>query len=132
MGFHSEKIFEVIRDPKLCGHVVVLKPEDLPTTEGLELYQFLKQKWQIESEMILNQYIDFPLKTQELDQIGQTGSSSELKNVSEYFAQTSREQDTCFEQIQKTKKDILQTPFCFQRDNPQKFIETLSREIKRI
>lgn len=132
MGYHSEKIFEVIRDPKLCGHVVVLKPEDLPTTEGLELYEFLKQKWQIESEMILNQYIDFPLTTLELGNIAKNGSSQEIKNVSDYFAQTSREQDICFEQIKKTKQNILQTPFCFQRDNPQKFIEALSREIKRI
>jgi hypothetical protein len=132
MGYHSEKIFEVIKDPKLCGHVLVLKPENLPTIEGLEFYQFLKEKWQIESEIILNQYIDFPLKTFGLAQIAKSGSSQEIRDVSDYFAQTSREQDICFEQIKHAKKGFLQAPFCFQRDNPQKFAEVLAQEIKRV
>jgi anion-transporting ArsA/GET3 family ATPase len=122
MGFHSEKIFEVIRNPQQTDHFIVLKPEDLPTAEGLELYQFLKKEWAIDSKLVVNQYMEYPLNTSEMETISAKSSSPPLRDLSRYFAQLSHEQDMCTEEVRENKKDFLFTPFVFKKENTHQFL----------
>ncbi len=60
MGHHSQKMVEVIKNAEICEQVVLFKAEDLPTTEALELVQFLKDEFGSNPQLVCNQFLEIP------------------------------------------------------------------------
>lgn len=130
MGYHSQKIFEVICDPDLSTHLLVLRPEDLPTIEGLEFYHFLKDKWNIQGQIILNQYLQFPKTTNELKELMQLTDDDGIQKICQYFYKVSVEQENCFLQVRQEKAKAVCVPYSFDKEDVFAFLSSLNEKIK--
>lgn len=58
MGQHSRGIDLCLRDPNICEVHLVTLPEELPTTETIELYQQLKNEFGITPRVYLNKLLN--------------------------------------------------------------------------
>jgi len=130
MAYHSEKILEVIRNASLSTHFVVLKPEELPTVEGLELCQFLKKEQSIDAQIVLNQYMNFPLEEKKLNELSISASAENMRSLCKEFFQFSKEQNECFSQIKQAQSNFFVTPFVFDKQNSQTFLTKIFAETK--
>ncbi|MGE4130104.1 MAG: ArsA-related P-loop ATPase [Bdellovibrionales bacterium] len=66
MGHHSRGIVEVMRDRKQSTYHVVVLPEEMPVTEGLELARQIQQELEQEPKMVLNRWFRSPLSKEQL------------------------------------------------------------------
>lgn len=131
MGVHSEAMFKVIQDPSLCQQIIVIKPEELPTVEGLELKDRLKSELNLDSTIVCNQILNFPLTEEEFKKELKIANSSATKNFVEYFAKTFAEQTACLKQIWDCDSSYISVPFCFFNQDKFEFISELSKSFAR-
>ncbi len=66
MGEQSRSIVRVMHDPKFTRFYVVMLPEDLPVTEGLELAKDIETELEQRPQLVLNRWLDCPLTPAEL------------------------------------------------------------------
>jgi anion-transporting ArsA/GET3 family ATPase len=66
MGEQSRSIVRVMRDPALTKFHVVLIPEDLPVTEGLELARDIQSEMDQRPQLVFNRWLDSPLTIEQL------------------------------------------------------------------
>lgn len=126
MGVHSENMMGVIQDPSLCEQIIVIKPEELPTVEGLELKDNLKKDLGLDSTIVCNQILEFPLSENEL--LDEAKKSSGVnKEFSEYFAKIFEEQKNCLKQVQEKTSGYIPVNFCYNNSNKYEFISELGK-----
>ncbi len=66
MGEQSRAIIKVLKDPAATRFYVVMVPEDLPVTEGLELARDIQGEMEQTPRLILNRWLECPLSLAEL------------------------------------------------------------------
>lgn len=130
MGLHSEKMMEVIQDPELCEQIIVIKPEELPTVEGLELKENLKSDLGLNSTIVCNQILSFPLSEQELNDEAKKSTGAN-KDMSEYFFKIFEEQKNSLKQIRQADSNYISLPFSFNNANKLEFIEELGKNFSK-
>lgn len=126
MGVHSENMMQVIQDPNLSQQIIVIKPEELPTVEGLELKDNLKKDLGLNSTIVCNQILEFPLTEKELGDEAKT-STGENQEIATYFAKIFDEQKISIQQITDNDKNFISIPFCFHNSNKYEFIAELGK-----
>lgn len=67
MGEQSRGIVKVLKDPKLTSFYVVMIPEELPVTEGLELARDIQKEMEQRPKLILNRWLECPLSLEQLN-----------------------------------------------------------------
>lgn len=67
MGEQSRSITRVMRDPQLTRYHIVMMPEELPVTEGLELARDVQAEMEQKPELILNRWLNSPLQRAQLE-----------------------------------------------------------------
>jgi anion-transporting ArsA/GET3 family ATPase len=126
MGVHSENMMQVIQDPNLCEQIIVIKPEELPTVEGLELKDNLKKDLGLDSTIVCNQILEFPLSEKELRDEARNSTGSN-KEFSEYFSKIYDEQKNCLKQIKDKAPNYIPIKFCYNNSNKYEFISELGK-----
>ena len=66
MGEQSRSIVSVLKNPDLARFYVVMIPEELPVTEGLELARDIQSEMEQRPQLILNRWLECPLKPEQL------------------------------------------------------------------
>lgn len=127
MGHHSEKINEIIVDPKWTSHFIVMKPEELPTQEGLELYWDLKKDLGVESQILMNMYLEPPIPIEEIKKISL--AKNESSDLASFYHQVFQEQKTCLERVQKEIPKVTLIPFNYEIEDKMKFLEFTSEAL---
>lgn len=117
MGFHSQKMVEVIENPNLCEQIIVFKPEDLPTIEGLELFQFLKTEFKSQPHLVCNQFLDIPEDIMKADH-------PELRFYRKYIEQ----QRLNLGRAEQQQKNFLKIPYILDLKNGLELTQTLAKE----
>lgn len=126
MGVQSESILKVIRDPQLFQQIVVIKPEELPTVEGLELQDNLKKDLKIDCSLVCNQILEFPLNGKEFEtEINQ--AQGETKDFVSELSQVFFEQKACIEKLSRKDPSFVSIPFCFDNSNKLGFVGTIGK-----
>jgi len=126
MGVHSENMMQVIQDPNLCEQIIVIKPEELPTVEGLELKDNLKKDLGLDSTVVCNQILEFPLSEKELKDEAKNANGVN-KEFSEYFSKIYDEQKNCLIQVQEKAPNYIPMKFCYNNTNKFEFISELGK-----
>lgn len=107
MGEQSRSIDAVLRSAhNTCFHVVVA-PEELPVVEGLELAQWLHEKFGLQPEIILNRWLVPPVTLDELKVLPQSEFTSYLKFLLE------RQQNLEQQILEQTRK-IKRVPYSWE------------------
>lgn len=130
MGVQSESILKVIRDKELFQQIVVIKPEELPTIEGLELRENLQKSLEIESLLVCNQVMDFPLNENEFEEeLG--ASKGEVKEFVNDLAQNFYEQRACLQKVWDRDSKYISVPFYFDNINKIEFVGYLGKSFEK-
>lgn len=125
MGVQSENMLKILQDPEWCQQVIVIKPEELPTVEGLELKDNLKADLGLDSILVCNQILDFPLTEEEFKkEISATGPDQEM---AEYFSKIYQEQKACLKQVWDKDSSYIPVKFCFHNSDKFEFISELGK-----
>lgn len=107
MGEQSRGIDAVLRSAaNSCFHVVVA-PEELPVVEGLELAQFLRDKFQTSPEIILNRWLVPPVTLEELKKLPQSEFTA-------YLAFLLERQQSLEQQILAQTQKIKRVPYSWE------------------
>lgn len=69
MGEQSRSMDALLRSSKNTKFYVVVTPEELPTTEGLELCEFLTNKFNVPPVIVMNRWLIPPLSRADLQKI---------------------------------------------------------------
>ncbi len=129
MGVQSESILKVIRDKDLFQQIVVIRPEELPTVEGLELREKLKQDLKIDSLLVCNQILDFPLEQKGFEEaLG--ASKGENKEFVNDLAQNFYEQRSCLQKIWDIDSSYVSIPFCYDNSNKLQFVSSIGKSFE--
>lgn len=67
MGDQSKAIIKVLKDPELTRFYVVMIPEELPVAEGLELARDIQAEMDQNPHLILNRWLESPLRVEQLN-----------------------------------------------------------------
>lgn len=67
MGEQSRSIISVLKNPELTKFYVVMIPEELPVTEGLELARDIQAELEQSPQLILNRWLECPLSPEKLN-----------------------------------------------------------------
>lgn len=118
MGIHSRDMIRVIQDAEYTQHFIVLKPEELPVVEGLELQAQLQKDFSIQSHLICNQKFDYP-----------EVSSEEASPMENFF----KEEDTLQKKYLNLLADkrTLISKHCFHKKNRFEFLNTIFNDLIR-
>jgi len=81
MGEQSRAIVRVLKDPALTRYHVVMIPEELPVTEGLELARDIQSELEQSPRLILNRWLESPLNSQQLEKFSGHGFADYLSVV---------------------------------------------------
>ncbi len=132
MGAHSESMRRVIQDPDLCQQIIVIKPEELPTVEGLELKEQLKSELNLNSTIVCNQILNYPLNTEEFASELKNCKSPSEKNFVEYFAKMFAEQRDCLKKVWDKDSGYIPIPFCFFSHDKYELVAELSKSFETL
>ncbi len=83
MGDQSRAIVRVLKDPALTCYHIVMIPEELPVTEGLELARDIQSEMEQRPSLILNRWLDSPLTPAQLAKFSGHGFADYLSLVLE-------------------------------------------------
>lgn len=67
MGEQSRSIVRVLKDPTLTRIYVVMIPEELPVTEGMELARDIRQELEQDPHILLNRWLECPLTVEQVN-----------------------------------------------------------------
>jgi anion-transporting ArsA/GET3 family ATPase len=131
MGVQSESMIKVMENPELCQQIIVVRPEELPTVEGLELQESLKNELGLNSTIVCNQILEFPLTEDEL-KTEITSTTGDNQALSEYFSKIFEEQRVCLKQLWDRDSSYIPMNFCFKNSNKYQFIEELGKSFSGV
>lgn len=113
MGEQSRSIIEVLKNPELVRFHVVMIPEDLPVTEGLELARDIQAELEQTPHLILNRWLDCPLSVDQLDAFKGHG-------FAEYLSVLVNRQILTRKNIEGRGMTLTTLPWLFQASGPER------------
>ncbi len=116
MGVHSREMIRVIQDPTYTQHFIVLKPEELPVVEGLELQSQLRTDFLIEAHLVCNQILTYP-------KISNTASEP----VEVFFREENELQKKYLNLLED--KRALTAQHCFHKKDKIAFLNSIFRDL---
>lgn len=119
MGAQSQSMIQVLQDPKYTQHLVVLKPEEMPVVEGLELQKSLKAQFGVDSELICNQVYQYPFQNQDL--VG-------TDEMSQFFLQEKITQDSYVDKLRETACFVN---YHFDKKDRFEFLQSIYEDLAR-
>lgn len=120
MGEQSRSIVSTLKDPKETKIYVVLIPEELPVTEGLELARDIERELEQAPELILNRWLESPLNTTKLKKFKAHGFADYLSTLLE-------RQGELGDELKKSKLPLRKLPWLLAEAVPER-IRKLARE----
>jgi len=123
MSEQSKEIIKAITDKELCKHYVVTIPEELPTSETIELVEILESEFNIFPIIVGNRWLETNINLENIE-------SNELTDFISYLKALSKRQEACVEKLSKLKNKFLSLPLVFEV-NPKLLTDKLSRVIAR-
>lgn len=130
MSIQSEKMLEVLKEPSLCEQIIVIKPEELPTVEGLELKVNLKNDLGLDSTIVCNQVLEFPLSEEEFKSAVEKSEGSS-KEMAVYFSKIFEEQRKSLKEISKVDPNYIIVPFSFSNTDKLRLVDELGESFVR-
>lgn len=112
MGEQSRNINTCLRDSNVCFYHVVCLPEELVIQESLELVQFLKNKFEISAELIINKVLDVNLSEETLNQ-SKVGES-DLARFASYLLRQTQHQRLMLEKAKTFAPKFVKVPLFFE------------------
>jgi anion-transporting ArsA/GET3 family ATPase len=113
MGEQSRGIVAVLKNPQLTKFHVVMIPEDLPVTEGLELARDIQAEMDQAPHLILNRWLDCPLTLPQLARFRGHG-------FAEYLTVLLERQNALLKTIQPRGLEVRRLPWLFDQEVPEK------------
>lgn len=94
----------MIRDPSVTNFYIAMIPEELPVTEGLELYDYLGANFQKNICLIKNRWVDSPVPRESLQKMDQPFA---------HFLERQLKRQDFFDQRLKEHQRQIRMPFYF-------------------
>lgn len=113
MGEQSRSIVEVMRNPALTQIHVVMIPEELPVTEGLELARDIQAELEQTPRLILNRYLDSPLSIERLQPFKGHG-------FADYLSVVLNRQEAARKNAESRGMPLMILPWLFDSAAPEK------------
>jgi anion-transporting ArsA/GET3 family ATPase len=121
MGDQSRSINEVMKDPALTRYHVVLLPESLPMTEGLELAKEIEWELSQKPTLILNRRLNFPLSAEEIRSL-----HAPPESFAAYLASLMERQESAEKAMHAAELKSISLPWLFGEDGAEKIREMAS------
>lgn len=121
MGEQSRSIVQTLKDPKLTKIYVTVIPEEMPVTEGLELGRDVQSELEQTPHIILNRWLESPLKTGQLKPFAG-------HDFAAYLGQLLDRQEAARAQI-GSRFPVTQLPWVF-ADTPHEKIRALAPRLE--
>ncbi len=112
MGAQSREIDSVLRDPDLTAFWIVTLLEEMPVAETLEFYQRLQEEFGIQSEVIVNKYLQLPISERELETIAE-GDAQGLGEFARYLGAVAERQGRFLKALEKAGAPLRKIPLIF-------------------
>lgn len=122
MGEQSRSIVATLKDPELTRFHVVMTPEELPVTEGLELARNILEEMGQTAHLVLNRWLDCPLT------LSQTGKFRG-HDFADYLSTLLERQKKALETLRAQKASLRILPWLF-NDSPGEKIRQISRAVE--
>lgn len=130
MGVHSHAIYEVITNPSQTGFVVVTLPDELPTTECLELRSTLKSEFNIEPDIIVNRCFSSPVSLDGIHKLRpQIKDDTGLGVFLRYLDHKIMRQEANVARIKKFTDRIVELPLVFEKQSGHEVSAEVSRGV---
>lgn len=113
MGDQSRAITAVLKDPALTRFHVVMIPEELPVSEGLELARDIQSEMEQNPALVLNRWLECPLSETQLDRF----SGHEF---ADYLKVHLERQDELMKSIELRGLKKITLPWLFTDNVPEK------------
>lgn len=120
MGEQSRNIIKVMNDPELTRYYVVMIPEELPVTEGLELARDIQKELKQTPHMILNRWLEAPLDLRQL-------SAFRGQEFADYLTLILERQAQARKAVEAQKLALTVLPWLFSESVPQKIHDLSAR-----
>ncbi|MEK2689280.1 ArsA family ATPase [Bdellovibrio sp. GT3] len=127
MGEQSRSIIRVLRDQNITKYHIVSLPEELPLKESTELFEYLKNEFSVEPNLVMNKVLDVNIPLSSLKN-AETQTSSDLGLFAQYLEQQLDRQQSMFKQAGTNFKNIVKVPLFFETD-PWKLVEKAVEKI---
>lgn len=115
MGIQSREIDAVIRNPDLTAYWVVTILEEMPVVETLEFHSQLKTDFGIHCEVIVNKYLQLPVKDQELKKLTEKDSHG-LAEFARYLTAVADRQSQFLKELTKSRVPLRKIPLILTTD----------------
>ncbi|HMN67324.1 MAG TPA: ArsA-related P-loop ATPase [Bdellovibrionales bacterium] len=113
MGEQSRSIIATIKDPTLTKIYVVMIPEELPVTEGLELARDIQSELDQSPRLIFNRWLESPLDVNAL-------AKFRGQEFADYLAVLLTRQEALLKQVQGRGLPVTVLPWLFDESAPEK------------
>lgn len=120
MGEQSRSIIRVMRDSAQVRYHVVMIPEELPVTEGLELAKDIQTEMEQRPQLIFNRWLNSPLSLEQLQKF-------RGHEFADFLILQIERQTGLFEQAQLRGLPIQKLPWVFQPGLPEQ-VRVLSNQ----
>lgn len=104
MGEQSRSIDQWIRRSDFCEVHIVCLPEELPTTETIDLYRSIESEFGLKPNVYVNKFVD----------ITKQQISSEKKEIQDYFLNIIQQQKNSLDQLDQSGISYKTIPFIYE------------------
>jgi hypothetical protein len=122
MGEQSRSIIDVLKNPQLTRFHVVMIPEELPVSEGLELARGIQAELEQDPHLVLNRWLESPLSLEQVLKF-------QGHEFADYLATLLRRQLKSKAEVRAPGLPVKILPWLF-TDNPGEKIRQMSRQVE--
>jgi len=122
MGHHSREIENVLRNPKICGYIVVTLLEEMPVVETLDFCRSLKAELGIDCQVIANRVLNVPVSREDLLKIESVDPAG-MGEFAKYLVFIADRQGDFLQALRKEMSQIKCVPLIFSNDPDQLVVQ---------
>jgi anion-transporting ArsA/GET3 family ATPase len=115
MGHHSREIENVLRNPKLCGYIVVTLLEEMPVVETLDFCRSLKSELGVTCQVIANRVLNVPVGREDLLKIEAVDPTG-MGEFAKYLVSIADRQSDFMQTLRSELNQITSVPLIFSND----------------
>lgn len=127
MGEQSRGIQKILFDKNITNYSIVTLPEELPIQESKELYDQLKQQFDISAQIVLNKVLQIQNSAAELNEI--ISSNSSMSEFASYILKLKLKEELLKTELKQKTYNIIAMPLVL-RDSPNEVLSEMAKNIK--